>query len=360
MRPPFPSFVVTVLVAALGLFACEPKPDGDLLIAEGEHIDIYYEEAFDLCEGTIAASDRGIEFVAAQLGLDTADFEHLRYMWLSRARLDEKRTSSTENAAGWASGRTSYGGYAFFSHEITHSIAFERDDNSLPFLREGLATAFDEPINGDGDNDGRLAPPGDPRPEFMSRNDEFSYDVAAGFVAYLLSRHGQERFWELYESVHSGSTESRLRRRFAAIYGLDLDAAVDDYLLGECPEDALPIPLPRSCGAEELPWRTDGTWIYSKVVDCEDEEVAGGINTTDPTETLFEATVTVEVPQAGLYSFEHIRTGGFAILYRCGGCPWLNQYYFPGEVRLAAGRHSLRLQSWQPQVNTVSLARIGD
>jgi len=30
---------------------------------------------------------------------------------------------------------------------------------------------------------------------------------------------------ERRETVHSGSTETRLRRRFASIYGLDLDAA---------------------------------------------------------------------------------------------------------------------------------------
>jgi len=205
------SAIATSFAATFALSAC--GPDDDLLVAEGKHIDIHHEAHLELCEGTVAVSDRGIEFAAEQLGLDTTDFQHLRYFWLTPARLDEKRTKSTEHAAGWARRNTSYGDIGYFFHEIAHTVAYQREPSSLSFFKEGFATAFDEPVESEGEGSRPLGP--DPRPDLTARDTSFSYDTAANFVAYLLSRHGPERFWQLYGSLRSGSSHGRLRRRFA-------------------------------------------------------------------------------------------------------------------------------------------------
>ncbi|MEZ4382122.1 MAG: hypothetical protein R3A79_12295 [Nannocystaceae bacterium] len=349
-RPP-----LGLLVGLLSLSTC--APEDDLIVVEGERIDLFHEPHLELCAGTVPYLDRWIEFAADQLDLDVDSFVHLRYLWLSEARLEEIRPSSV-NASAWASGETSHAPSALHIHEVAHTVSAQREIDALPFLAEGLATALSETWLRDDVLDGYLAPRADPRPFLTDSAQGLDYDMAAGFVGYLLSRHGTERFWRFYDSVGYLSSERRIRRRFAAIYDLDLDDAVDDYLLGECPEDARPIPLPPSCAGDLVPWEDDGTWVYSQALDCADEAVAGGIVPDDPAQTGLETAVTVDVPEAGRYRFSHVSVSNFAVLYRCGGCPWLNELLLPGEVELAAGRYALRLLANRPQIDTVLLRRI--
>ena len=320
-------------------------PELEIVAVEGERIDVHHEASFQLCAGTVAAYDRGIVSVAAQLGLDPDDFEHMTFTWLDAESYEAESPFYFDDAGGWAWGSKSYGKLPYLFHEVVHMISQQEVYDVNVLLLEGLATAFEE--NGGlnllvRDRSERV----DPRPFIGKRHGEMNYEVAGHFVSYLLGRHGPERFWELYRENGYLGTAGRFRRRFRDIYGLELDAAVDDFLNNdECPEDALPIPLPPSCEAPEIPWRDD-VWVAVRTLHCSDEDVAGGQGTLFSAE--FAATLTI--PETGRYRIADASDSGVgSVLTRCGGCPWLNVPLVLApelEVELEAGRYSLVSSSW--------------
>ncbi|HFE46503.1 MAG TPA: hypothetical protein ENJ18_13585 [Nannocystis exedens] len=307
-----------LLLATLpGISACS-DPQIETLEAKGERIDVHYAADFELCEGTVPTFDRGIVFVAEQLGLDPDTFEHMTFTWLTPEELDQASYFFFDGQAGWAWGSKSYGQHPLIFHELVHMIAHQEQYNSITFFTEGLAVAFEE-------GDTRVSESSevvDPRPYLGVRYDEIDYRVAGAFVTYLLSRFGPEPFWQLNSDLHFFSNENKFRRRFASVYGLDLDEVVESYMTDEtCPEGAVAIPQPPSCAGEEIPWQNANQWIYSRIIDCADDDVAGGEGTDDITEIA----VTLNIDESGPYSIslasDYDVTG---VLHRCGSCPWLH------------------------------------
>ncbi|MEZ4384477.1 MAG: hypothetical protein R3A79_24325 [Nannocystaceae bacterium] len=350
-----------LVVVAAAATSCA---DEELVVIgeEGERLDVHFDDRFELCAGTVAAYDRGIVSVAEQLDLDVDSFEHMTFTWLDRPDYEDASAFFLEDATGWAWGSKSYGTRPYMFHEAVHMVSQQEVYDANVLLVEGLATAFED----DGGVNTRVRAPGrreDPRPYVGKRHGEMSYSVAGHFVTYLLGRFGTERFWELYRAVGYLATGGRFRRRFRAIYGLDLDEAVDDYMNNEtCPEDAQAIPLPPSCAAPELPWRGD-VWVVARALDCGDDDVAGG---GSPMGYFAEAAATVTIPEAGDY---RVADGSdptvLSVLTRCGGCPWLNEPLFlDGESRvfLEAGTYSLVSGTWDPArpLVAVAIAAAGD
>jgi len=333
----------------LSLMACEGS--AELVVVQGEHIDVHHMPDFELCGGTVDAYDRGIEFVADQLGLDPDSFDHMSFAWLDGPTFEEEHPSS-DHRIGRASRDEAAGLYPFIFHEVVHMIGYQEKKkvNTNIFLTEGLAVAFQEketvhPIEFV-----------DPRPYLVARyttSPPVNYDVAGTFVSFLLSRFGPERFWELNRDLGRRSTEGRFRRRFKAVYGQELDTVVETYLEGECSENDLPIPLPVSCAAEEIPRADDGTWTYARALDCAEDDVIGGIDIDG--DTPIEHLVTFVIETSGDYDIRSIGDGPFRpLLYRCGGCPWLNQLQSLTSGHLEAGRYSLRFISFfDPGAGTV-------
>jgi hypothetical protein len=333
---PAPRWHAPLLSAAVALAAC--GDESELVVAEGDLIDIQHEAEFQLCSGTLAAYERGIESTAEQLGLDVEEIEHMSISWLTRSNFADRASFYRSNFDGQASGAEALSVRSYYFHEVVHMIAHNESSGAAPLLSEGLATAFEEKAF--------LTDLRDPRPFFGARHrttPAVDYDAAGSFVSYLLGRYGPERFWELYADLGYLSTAGRLRRRFAAIYGRELDDEVEEYLRGECPEDALPIPLPPSCAADEIPWGSDGTWTYVRALDCSEDDVAGGIGGESPGVQV-EHVVTFVVDEAGYYDVRRVGDHDFyALLYRCGGCPWLNSPTNALSQHFEAGRYSLRI-----------------
>jgi len=318
----------------LGLLSAACGDSTELIIVEGERIDVHHMPEFQLCGGTVEAYDRGVEFIAEQLGLDPDSLPHLTYVWLDGTTFDDPERAGR----AWRDKAEAIA--PFLMHEVVHMISHQEKVNANTFLTEGLATAFEESL--------WEFEPIDPRPYFGARygtSPPIDYEVAGRFVAYLLSRYGPERLWELNRDLRYLSTEGRFYRRFEAVYGEELDAVVEEYLKGECPEDALPIPLPVSCSAEELPRASDGSWTYARTLDCAEDGVIGGIG-SDYADPLMHM-VTFVIDEPGFYDVRRIGDIGFGVyVYRCGGCPWLNSVKWLRSGDFEAGRYSVLIASW--------------
>lgn len=338
-----------------GIAAACGDPDLEIVAVEGEHIDVHHEASFELCGGTVATYDRGIASVAEQLGLDTDDFEHMTFTWLDAASFEAESSFIFDDAGGWAWGSKSYGKEPYMFHEAVHMVGHQEVYDANVLLLEGLATAFEE----DGGVGFVIRGPGirqDPRPLIGKRHRKMDYEVAGSFVTYLLGRHGPERFWELYRANGYLGTAARFRRRFRDIYGQDLDDAVDDYLNNdECPEDALPIPLPPSCAAPEVPWRDDA-WVTVRTLDCAADDVAGGQGGGS---FSAEVAATLTIPESGRYHIvEASDSSVLTVLTRCDGCQWMNvsQVVFTDdEFQLEAGRYALVSSTWDPSKPLVAV-----
>ncbi len=334
-------------LCVLGLLSAACSDSGELVVVQGERIDVHHMPDFQLCGGTVDAYDRGIEFIAEQLGLDPDSFPHLTYTWLDDRTFRDGPFFPGPDVAGRAGGDEAKGVFPYMMHEVVHMLGNQEKVNASTFLTEGLATAFEEKI---GDFE-----PIDPRPYLAARHGtspSVNYEVAGTFVSYLLSRYGPERFWELNRELRHFSTEGRFYRRFEAVYGEDLDAVVDEFLSGECPEDASPIPLPVSCSAEELPRASDGTWTYARTLDCAEDGLVGGIG-GDYEDSVMHM-VTFEIDEPGPYDVRRIGDAGFElIVYRCGGCPWLNSATFLRGGEYEAGRYSVMILSWEIEGGSV-------
>ncbi|MCB9569588.1 MAG: hypothetical protein H6710_20625 [Myxococcales bacterium] len=324
---------VTALALALALApSCGPDEEG-LESAEGERITLRFVAGFELCSGTLPTTDRWIEHAANQVGLDPDALGPLTYTWLDRARYRDASPAWVDDRGGWALGSAAIGLRPVHRHEIVHLMANTKAEEASAFLTEGLAAALvpELPLL-------RL----DPRDEIAVRYPALRYEVAGGFVAFLLARFGPQRLWELYDDVGYLASAGRFRRRFARIYGLDLDAAVEEYLSGStCPDDTLQIPAPPACAGDEVPWVRDDLWVLARTVECVQPDVAGGVGgEVDEAELA----VTLEIPETGEYAVSvSAEDLGAISLVRCGGCPWLSHERFDLErpLHLAAGRHAL-------------------
>lgn len=119
-------------------------------------------------------------------------------------------------------------------HEIVH-ILMEPLSPATPFLAEGIAVHL--AARGTGDDvhasarllvergwSTSLTELFDPT-VFRSLPAAMSYKIAGSFVAYLVDKHGIERFKKVYTSIGTDEPTDLLVKRFREAYGLDLTEA---------------------------------------------------------------------------------------------------------------------------------------
>jgi hypothetical protein len=337
-RRPRPRRLALGIAAVLATAACDDELDVD--VVHGEHLDYAWESTLRPCAGTAAALDGLVPWVADQLGIATEGAPRVTYTWLEPEAFAAAYDGSRPVAelSGWAPGEEAFARDPALDHEVIHLVDhIDGGYSKHPLLTEGLAVAFEE------DMPLRL----DPRPVIDDGDESFEtlYPAGGSFVSYLLGLYGPEPLRELMDALPRRASGERFREEFAAIYGRPLDDVIDELLTATtCPEGALPLPLPRSCGAPTIPWESADTWRHARTLDCDADDVYGDA------EGDASAQVTVDIEAPGTYTFtSYGDRWQSAVLRPCGPCPWLGARTkaSSGElvtVELAAGRYSVTLR----------------
>lgn len=297
------------------------------------------------CAGTPILANDFVPFVANELGIRLPP--KIEYHWLNA---EDFVQSDCPDSRGCAFATEVYGTYSMMLHELVHSVSSASGMNDFPFFNEGLATAYD-PLSGivvefefARDFTKNLE---DPRVQMTVPREELNYRTAGNFVAFLLARHGPEKFVAISQSSEKGDNLDTVRSKFRAVYQIELDDEAELYMasggLG-CDEGHFNV-RPQDCTMPEVGWSGE-SWTHEGVLDCEDEDVAGAYK------EYSVGSVTLEVPEAGQYlvrafgdARRHVRVG------RCFGCPWQHNdvLIFPGTnsekvAALEAGTYFVRTE----------------
>lgn len=323
-------------------------PDWDLVHWSGEYVDYRHSRSLFPCGGTHAYADGFVAFVAAELGVKVPGRQE--YYWLDEK--DYGETSCDQDRRGCADAGQGFAREPWYLHELVHAVALGSGQQYQPFFAEGLAVALD-PWNG-----ANLGPryvvsttPGklpDPRPYMALSNEEIHYYTAGSFVLFLLARHGADRFMAMVRELGDTRDMTVIRAVFRAVYDAELDDEAERFMSGApCTDQTFAVGL-YVCTMPEVGW-ADGGWSFQGVMDCESEEVAGGVGQDGTWASL--RSVTLEVPTTGMYRFEARGTGDVAFqMGPCFGCPWdlRDVGISVGDAKtvpLAAGTYFMRIRA---------------
>lgn len=329
--------------------ACESEPKKlDLVRWEGNFVD--YESSLSLraCRGTHAYVDGFVPFVAAELGVAVPGRQ--RYRWLTED--DFVETPCDVSTYGCADVGQAFSLEPWYLHELVHSVALGSGQKNQPFFAEGLAVALD-PWDGDGLGSRYVGStvPGmlpDPRPYMTLPSKDVHYYLAGSFVMFLLARHGPDKFMAMVRKLGLSRDMKVIDDVFQDLYQTGLDAEAELFMTGApCTEQTYPVGL-YDCTMPEIAW-DDARWSFSGVMDCESEDVAGGVGPDFVWHSL--RSVTLEVPAAGSYLVEAQSDGEVAIrMGPCFTCPWDPRDFLitTGEsrsVELEAGTYFVRVRA---------------
>lgn len=338
--------------------ACRPGlPDLDDLNAwSGTHVTYHASPSLQPCGGTPGYVDAFAPFVAGELGISAPT--GLRYLWLTPEDLAETECDYACQFSKYAIAPA-----PMILHEVVHAVTRSAGMNRWPFFSEGIAVAYDF-WSGDGMGHRYLLPVEagdplpDPRPMMIESSDGVHYGIAGAFVAFLLARHGPERFVNFTRQLRSPRNLDRLRARFRDTYARELDDEVELFMHGaSCDDHAFPV-LPYDCTMPDVPWKTPDVWSFTSVMDCADEHVVGGVS---PDETWHSIrSVTLDLPVSGRYLLSAVGDIDVQVqLGACFGCPWEERWALIKtgeaiEIPLDAGPYYLRIRALSnetPQVD---------
>lgn len=327
-----------VIAYILAATACIP----DLTTIEGRHIIYEHPPTRTPCSGTTKSLNDFVDFLAGALEIRVSS--SFRYSWLDSA------TSELVGAycpvSDCVIGRHAVDYYPALKHEVVHLVMKDVAENSLPFLEEGIAGAYDPLVDGRGSPYPDPARLGDPRATLAASSPlDVDYATAAGFVAFLLTRHGAEKFAELYFRLRVQSSTSAIRGAFQDVYGVDLDHEADMYMSGAaCRPDYHEVRAFECEGPVQL-W-SGALWTQRSALDCADDDVVGGVGDS---QWRSHRSITLDVPAEGAYTIAFTGEDGLEMrLGRCFGCVWDRDDVFlgPGGAQvkqLNPGRHFVRV-----------------
>lgn len=329
------------------LFACSPEPT-PLVTWSGEFLEFKHSSSLEICQGTHTYIDGYVPFVAAELGLDAPT--GLSYSWLDSEAFSKSPCRPFD--LGCTPGNTALARSPFLLHEVVHAVAYESELSYQPFFGEGMAVALD-PWQGSnmGPRYVTTIDPGplpDPRDWMPLDVEDLHYYTAGSFVMFLLARHGPGPFVEMTRKLAGSRDMAVIRGVFGAAYGIALDDEAELFMTGApCTDESFNLGL-YDCTMPEVPWgATD--WEFSGVMDCDSEDVAGGIGPDKAWRSI--RSVTVEIAAPGLYQIVAQSDGDVLVqMGRCFGCPWQDRDVgVPmGEVtrvELEAGTHYVRMRA---------------
>lgn len=313
-----------LLLLGIAPLACLPE----LEQTQGEHL--LYEHPGDMqaCAGTAEWMDRMVPFLEGQLSVTAP--AAVRYTWIGF----DNRLDYPLDRRGATIGGHVYGQSPDLTHEMVHLVATA---GAARFFEEGLAVAHD--FLGGPTGSRYPSPDGlDPRPTMTAKaSQEVDYRAAGLFVAFLLVRHGPERFRNFRRSILWPRSMPHIEARFREAYGLELDAEVETFMRGDwdCPSNHFNLQLVE-CGAPTVEW--NAAWRFEDVLDCDAPGVVGGYK-ADYAWPSFR-TVTLELPVTGRFELGVFGDPGVTMRFGpCFGCVW----EIDDQVLEASGHRTLDL-----------------
>jgi len=226
---------------------------------EGEHVVVIAPDAkIELCRGTMAHMDDFVKRIAARLGVDPpVENDRIRFTWATSQEQLKAACDIEGDILGCANGDRITSLYVPHSHELVHSVS-RRVGRPPSFFVEGLAVAH-EGFTG-------LALPrrfyyNGTKVEIMElimssnamiREYADGYEKAGRFAAYLIDRHGMDKYLELYAALPKNAGIQEIEQAFQDRLGLSLDESITGFASPwkDWHFDA----LLSECNAPEIPW----------------------------------------------------------------------------------------------------------
>lgn len=294
-----------------------PSSRPDLpIVRYSEHLDIHASPDVAVCAGTALEYEHHVVFIAGQLGIDDLRSHIPIYLYADSPGACEGGSQGCTKLDGVAHARVDAA-----HHELAHAVACELKVYATPALAEGLAVMFEpKPVR-------PFAPPEPPVKivDWIAQPYPFReyYDEAGHFSRWWLEQRGSGALAELYSSAWNDLDNldiGVLIAELAKAYGTSTDELELAYSQ-TAPHMWIPL---RQCDAlEHVEPQSDGSWIWSGVMDCDADDTFGPYPRRDVFVTtgfniakVMYHSFTFEVPMETMYEIE-MKNVRAAKLERC-------------------------------------------
>lgn len=214
---------------ALCTIGCVPElePELGVLVARGEHVEVWASEGVEVCGGNVELMDRFVERFRAVVG-PRAEAEAMhRYHVLDEDGWQEwADAGGCPEAAGGCTvqRRTIYTRVGLPSlHELVHAELYGEHDS---YLEEGIAELYGCPRLGGSPGERSVEEGIDVRGAYIPQGD---YARAAHFARFLVDRHGVDGFLRVRDATTTESDYDAVERAFASALGVTLGEELERY-----------------------------------------------------------------------------------------------------------------------------------
>jgi len=301
------------------------------------------EDFDEACAGSFGYFERRLAWLERETGLPR---EPVTFYWYLKGAPRKTCSAGTGNCAA---GRSIYGEWVAFSHELVHAH-LSRLGRPRTWLIEGMAVMLEDEWAGVVD--------GDQTPSVMMQIEDaldLDYWNAGGFTTYLRDRYGMTQLLEYYRASADTSADASVRV-FGDVFGDDFADVEAEYLaLDMFPRSGSPI-----CDALEVAW-TGETWEHDFILACDEPGSLGPQQSwndgdDDKGPGLF-STVTMTIPP-GPVAFELAATEPvWTTISGCDQPEWV--YLSPDELQAGAdllgGRYLVSVQTYLEPLATATM-----
>ncbi|WAS91788.1 hypothetical protein [Nannocystis punicea] len=280
----------------------DPRPP---LEWHGERVSLGTDLVDEVCPGTLAALDRGILQIEAELGL-AASSERISFWALTSDLLEQIGVCPSGRGCALRSiVYLSGGGFQrSYLHELVHARQRQLVSSNKRLFEEGLATAL-------GGGGGCLAYEDCARAELddllsISTSGELGlpgYTAGADLVHGMLAEHGPAEVLAFLAELERDTPPAEVRKRYQSRFGRSLTDDYSAYLRGPL---STYTPAQLECDAPAAPVAGPAGGILLQAdMDCGDPQVVDDFaraSEGDPPGGLVEWTFVVEPRHAGVYT----------------------------------------------------------
>lgn len=218
----------SMAVAGL-LVGCLEVPPMPPVAEETTHFRYRVGEGLPLCPAAIEWTEHHYETVAPWFGVELPPGERFDYSYLHQEEIDE---TCGLGASGCAMEGYAFASRPFHGHELVHLYAHLLGRPPALF-REGIAEVL-----GAGWTDDRHPMQRSTRVLELLEEEPFrahpdmheAYRLAAGFVRFLIERHGRRPFLDLYATLPWGASAQTIDQAFEGLFGETAGQVVERWL----------------------------------------------------------------------------------------------------------------------------------